>query len=81
LEGTLNKLAFVTTAATALLCAASLVATPADAKTHHKKHAPAAVATTADPGPHNPGSPIRSGNMCWKEPDTRGLGYWAACPK
>jgi hypothetical protein len=72
----LNKLAFVTT----LLCAASLVAAPAVAKTHHKKAAPA-VATTADPGPHNPGSPIRSGNMCWKEPDTRGLGYWAACPK
>jgi hypothetical protein len=80
LEGTLNKLVFVTT----LLCAASLVAAPAVAKTHHKKHAPAQVATTADPGPHQPGGPIRSGGMCWKDFDpwaNRGLGYWGACPK
>ena len=80
----MNKLAFVTTAAIALLCAASLAATPADAKTHHKKPAAAKVAATADPGPHAPGGPMRSGNMCWKDADpwaNKGQGYWGACPK
>jgi hypothetical protein len=84
MEGTLNKLALLATAATALLCAASLAATPADAKTHHyKKHRTAVVADAA-PGAHQPGGPMRSGNMCWKDVDPwahRGLGYWAACPK
>jgi hypothetical protein len=94
LEGTLKKLALVASAATALICAASLVATPADAKA--KKHAKKPAATTSqmaaapgyggyNAGPsHQPGGPMRSGNMCWSDKDpwsNTGQGYWKACPK
>jgi hypothetical protein len=96
LEGTLKKLALVASAATALVCAASLIATPADAKRHHhKKPAAAAAQTTAygpGPGPgynagprHENGGPIKSGNMCFKDTDSAHtqaqFGYWEACPK
>ena len=88
----MKKLALVASAATALICAASLIAaTPADAKKHHKK--PAATTSQqmatgpggSNAGPkHDPGGPMRSGNMCWKDKDPwahTGQGYWAACPK
>jgi hypothetical protein len=91
LEGTLKKLALVASAATALVCAASLIATPADAKKHHKKPAAAATAqTAAAPGgymagpSHQPGGPMRSGNQCWTDKDpwaNTGQGYWKPCPK
>jgi hypothetical protein len=93
LEGTLKKLALVATAATALVCAASLIATPADAKKHHKKPAAAPAQQTAyGPGPgyggggpvHANGGPIKSGDMCWKDEGSRTqaqFGYWMACPK
>jgi hypothetical protein len=91
MEGTLKKLAFVASAATILVCAASLIATPADAKTkHHKKPAAAAGQMAGGPGgmnagpSHMPGGPVKSGNMCWKDRDpwgNTGQGYWAACPK
>jgi len=90
----LKKLALV--AATALVCAASLIATtPADAKKHHKKPAAAATAQVA-PAPgygyyggtggpvHINGGPVRSGDMCWKDDGSHTqaqFGYWAACPK
>ena len=90
----MKKLALVASAATALVCAASLIATPADAKKHHKK--PAAAATgqmAAAPGPggyyagprHENGGPIKSGTMCFKDVDgahtQAQFGYWEACPK
>jgi hypothetical protein len=93
LEGTLKKLALVASAATALVCAASLIATPADAKKHHKKPAAAPAQQTAyGPGPayggggpvHANGGPIKSGSMCWKDDGSHTqaqFGYWAACPK
>jgi hypothetical protein len=93
LEGTLKKLALVASAATALVCAASLIATtPADAKKHHKKPAAPATGQMAyGPGPgagygggpsHAGGYPVKSGNMCWKEIDTtHDRGYWNECPK
>jgi hypothetical protein len=82
MEGTLNKLAFVATAAVAALCAVALIATPADAKKRKRAPAPRTDITANAGGlEHHPGGPIRSGRMCWKEPDTRGMGYWAACPK
>jgi hypothetical protein len=94
LEGTLKKLALVASAATALVCAASLIATPADAKKHHKKPAAAPAQQTAyGPGPayggtggpvHANGGPVRSGDMCWKDEGSRTqaqFGYWTACPK
>jgi hypothetical protein len=94
LEGTLKKLALVASAATALVCAASLIATPADAKKHHKKPAAAPAQQTAyGPGPayggtggpvHANGGPVRSGDMCWKDEGSRTqaqFGYWMACPK
>ena len=90
----MKKLALVASAATALVCAASLIATtPADAKKHHKKPAAAATAQTAaapgyggyNAGPvHTNGGPVRSGNMCWKDEGSRTqaqFGYWTACPK
>lgn len=91
----MNKLALVASAATALVCAASLIATtPADAKKHHKKPAPAAAAgqMAYGPGPapggynagpqHAGGYPVRTGAMCWKEIDTsHDRGYYANCPK
>jgi hypothetical protein len=94
LEGTLKKLAFVASVATALVCAAALVATPADAKKRAKKPAAAPAAQMAG-GPgmggpgmggpvHQNGGPIKSGSMCWKDEGSRTqaqFGYWAACPK
>jgi len=86
LEDTLKKLAFVTSAATALLCAASLLAAPADAKTRHKK--PAAAAQTqamygGDMGArHDLGGPMKSAGQCWKDRDpwaNIGQGYWGKC--
>jgi len=85
----LKKLALVASAATALVCAASLIATtPADAKKHQKKPAAAATTQTAaafggyNAGPrHDPGGPMRSGNKCWKGEPSHDLGYWADCPK
>jgi hypothetical protein len=93
LEGTLKKLALVASAATVLICSASLIATPVDAKS--KKHAKKPAATTSqqmaagpggyNAGPrHDPGGPMTSGTMCWKDKDAwanTGQGYWAACPK
>jgi hypothetical protein len=88
LEGTLKKLAFVASVATALVCAAALVATPADAKKRHHAKKPAAPAATMAGGPgmggpqHAGGSPIKTGSMCWKEIDvTHDRGYWSNCPK
>jgi hypothetical protein len=94
LEGTLKKLALVASAATALICAVSLIATPAEAKKHHKK--PAATTSqqaAAAPGgyggygggpTHVNGGPVKSGTMCWKDDGSHTqaqFGYWAACPK
>jgi hypothetical protein len=83
LEGTLKKLALLASAAVTLVCAASLVATPADAKRHHHKKPAAAAAQTMaygpgpGPGPgyyagprHENGGPIKSGNMCFKDTDS-----------
>jgi hypothetical protein len=96
LEGTLKKLALVASAATALVCAASLIATtPADAKKHHKKPAATTSQTAAAPGyggpggynagpTHQNGGPVRSGNMCWKDDGNHTgsqFGMWVACPK
>jgi hypothetical protein len=89
LEGTLKKLALVASAATVLICAASLVATPADAK-KTKRHAAAAPAGQMAGGPggynagpsHAPGGPVKSGGMCWKDKDpwaNTGQGYWGKC--
>ena len=83
----MKKLAFLTSAAVALVCAASLVATPADAKKRAKKPAAAPAAQMAGgPGMGGPmhagGSPIKTGTMCWKEIDaSHDRGYYAACPK
>jgi len=90
----LKKLALIASAATALVCAVSLIATPADAKKHAKKPAAAAASQTAyapGPGPgygggpvHVNGGPVKSGNMCWKDEGSRTqaqFGYWTACPK
>jgi len=88
----LKKLALVASAATALVCAASLIATtPADAKKHHKKPA-ATTSQQAAMGPgaygggptHVNGGPVRSGSMCWKDDGSHTgaqFGYWVACPK
>ena len=88
----MKKLALVASAATALVCAASLIATPADAKTRHAKKPAAAAAGQMAAGPggynagpmHQPGGPVKSGSMCWKDRDpwsNTGQGYWANCPK
>ncbi|HML13717.1 MAG TPA: hypothetical protein VK456_10445 [Xanthobacteraceae bacterium] len=85
----MKKLAFLTSAAVALVCAAALVATPADAKRHHKKPAAAPagqVAYGGGAGGHVHGGPIKSGNMCWKEDMYAGhtgsqFGYMAPCAK
>ena len=83
----MKKLAFVASVATALVCAAALVVTPADAKKRAKKPAAAPAAQMAgDPGMGGPmhagGGPVKTGTMCWKEIDvTHDRGYWAACPK
>jgi len=89
----LKKLALVASAATALVCAASLIATtPADAKRQKKPAAAATGQIAAAPGSggynagpvHQNGGPVRSGNMCWKDDGnhTGGqFGIWTACPK
>jgi len=89
----LKKLALVASAATALICATALVATPADAKRQAKKPPAAPAAQVAgspgmggyNAGPvHVNGGPVRSGNMCWKDEGSRTqaqFGYWMACPK
>ena len=88
----MKKLTLVASAATVLVCAASLIATPADAKKHAKKPAAAATGQMAygpGPGPgygggphHSGGYPVKSGSMCWKEIDTtHDRGYWNECPK
>lgn len=83
----MNKLALVASAATALICAAALVATPVDAKKHVRRHAAPAAGQmvyggSAEPR-HDAGGPIRSGNMCWKNAfgyTTQGQhGYWVVC--
>ena len=68
-----------TAAATVLICAAALVATPVDAKKHVRKHAPPTATQMAyggsvEPPPRGAGGPIRSGNMCWRY----ALGYTTA---
>jgi hypothetical protein len=85
----LKKLVFLASAAVALACAASLVATPADAKKHryHKKPAAAAGQMATGPGPgygdrHDLGGPMKSSGMCWKDKDpwaNTGQGYWGKC--
>ena len=80
----MKKLALVATAATALICAAALITTPAEAKKHHKKQPAAAPTGQTIGGPgagpsHQPGGPMRSGNMCWSDKDpsaNTGQGYW-----
>jgi hypothetical protein len=92
LEGTLKKVAFVASVATALVCAVALIASPADAakKRHAKKPAAASQQMAAGPGgynagpSHQPGGPMKSGNMCWTDKDpsaNTGQGYWKSCPK
>jgi hypothetical protein len=76
MEGTLNKLALFT----ALLCAVSLAATPADAKKRTAKKPAAGVTVVSNA--HQPGTgPARTGGMCWSGSDTRGFGFWTACKK
>ena len=87
----MKKLTFLASAAVALVCAASLVATPADAKKHHKKPAATAGQMAYGPGPgpgyyggprHDLGGPMKNGTMCWKDKDpwsNTGQGYWGAC--
>jgi hypothetical protein len=88
----LKKLALVASAATAVICAASLIATPAEAKKHHKKPAATSSQQAAGYGPggynagprHENGGPIKSGTMCWKDEGSRTqaqFGYWMNCPK
>jgi hypothetical protein len=86
LEDTLKKIAVVASAATALVCAVSLMATSGEAKTRHKK--PAAAAAMAGPtwtppaGYHDLGGPMKSGKECWKDRDpwaNTGQGYWGKC--
>jgi hypothetical protein len=86
LEDTLKKIAVVASAATALVCAVSLMATSGEAKTHHKKPAAAAATgqTWAKPtGSHDLGGPMKSsGKECWKDKDpwaNTGQGYWGKC--
>ena len=85
----MKKLALVASAATALICAAALVDTPADAKKRVKKPAASPAGQMAyrgsvDPPPRGAGGPIRSGNWCFKfgPPGmTTGsqYGYWRPC--
>jgi hypothetical protein len=78
-----------TVAAITLICAAALVATPADAKKRVKKPAAAPASQmaydgSAVPPPRGAGGPVRSGNWCFKfgPPGmTTGsqYGYWRPC--
>jgi hypothetical protein len=86
LEDTLKKIVVVASAATALVCAVSLMATSGEAKTrHHKKPAAAAapgMAWTPPPGHHDLGGPLKNGKECWKDRDAAantGQGYWGKC--
>jgi len=85
----MKKLALVASAATALICAAALVATPVDAKKHVRRHAPPAAhqmvyGGSAEPRPREAGGPIRSGNWCFKFGPPGMMtgsqyGYWRPC--
>ena len=87
MEGTfVKKLAILASAATALLCAASLVVAPAEAKSKHKKPAAAPVAVVSNAGPSPNGSigPAKNAGMCWGNTtansyESRGFGYWKGC--
>jgi hypothetical protein len=83
----LKKLTLVACAATALVCAASLIATPAASQ---QAYGPGPdYAYGPGPGyvagpPHVPGGPVRSGDLCWSDRDpsaNTGQGYWKACAK
>jgi hypothetical protein len=101
----LKKLALVASAATALVCAASLIATPAASQQAYGPGPGPGYAYGPGPGygsstnltpgygdrpgygygpRHDPGGPIRSGNLCWADKDpasNTGQGYWKPCPK
>jgi hypothetical protein len=83
LEVTLKKFAVMASAATAVLCAVSLLATSGEAKTRHKKPAAAAAQSWAGAGDrHDLGGPMKSGSNCWKDRDPwahTGQGYWGKC--
>jgi hypothetical protein len=82
LEDTLKKFALVASAATALVCAVSLMATSGEAKTRHKKPAAAAQTWASPAGYHDLGGPMKSGKDCWKDRDpwaNTGQGYWGKC--
>jgi len=82
LEDTLKKFAVVATAATALVCAVSLMATPGEAKTKKAKPAEAAQTWARPAGYHDLGGPMKAGKECWKDRDTwayTGQGYWGKC--
>lgn len=81
----MKKFAVAASAATALVCAVALVATPVEAKRKAKKPeaAPAASQTYARPADyHDLGGPVRNGGQCWKDKDpagNTGQGYWGKC--
>ncbi|MBV8398353.1 MAG: hypothetical protein JOZ17_06395 [Acetobacteraceae bacterium] len=73
----MKKLAFVASAAAALVWAASLIATPAASQ---QPYGPG-PGYTAGP-PHEPGGPVKSGDQCWSDRDpsaNTGQGYWKPC--
>lgn len=79
----MKKFAVVASAATALVCAVSLMATSGEAKTRHKKPEAGASQTMARPaGWHDLGGPMKGGKECWKDRDpwaNIGQGYWGKC--
>ena len=86
----MKKFALIASAATALVCTASLLATPVDAKHRHKKPEAAAQTMGYGPGPmaynagprHDLGGPMKVGGQCWKDRDpwaNIGQGYWGKC--
>ena len=89
----MKKLALVASAATALVCAASLIATPAASQQAYGPGpgpgygpgpGPACGAGYNAGPPHEPGGPVRNGNLCWSDRDpsaNTGQGYWKSCPK
>ena len=89
----MKKLGLVASVATALVCTIALVASPADAaKKKAAKKPPAAASQQMAAGPggynagpsHQPGGPMKAGNMCWTDKDSwsnTGQGYWKPCPK
>ena len=85
----MKNLALVASAATALISAAALVATPVDAKKYVSRHAPPAAGQmiyggSVEPPPRGAGGPIRSGNWCWRHEfgyTTRSqYGHWVPLP-